>query len=86
MQRMASLKRNEHKVDDGAEEPILTSASIRGPEDFDMFVQGVDTMKYTLTPQTVRDKPKVSEIRTHVIHIYIVMTMCECLSVGVGVI
>jgi hypothetical protein len=35
----------------------LTSASIRGPEDFDMFVQGADTVKYTLTPDTVRDTP-----------------------------
>jgi hypothetical protein len=32
----------------------LTSASIRGPEDFDMFVQGGDMVKYTLTPENVR--------------------------------
>ncbi|CAK1357045.1 unnamed protein product [Cercospora beticola] len=35
----------------------LTSASIRGPEDFEMFVQGGDTVKYTLTPESVRDDP-----------------------------
>lgn len=35
----------------------LTSASIRGPEDFDMFVQSTDTVKYTLTPDNVRDEP-----------------------------
>ncbi|KAK5164861.1 uncharacterized protein LTR77_009525 [Saxophila tyrrhenica] len=33
----------------------MTSASIRGPEDFDMFLQGADTVKYTLTPDNVRD-------------------------------
>lgn len=33
----------------------LTSASIKGPEDFEMFVQGGDTVKYTLTPENVRD-------------------------------
>ncbi|TKA78764.1 hypothetical protein B0A55_04124 [Friedmanniomyces simplex] len=58
VQRMASLKRNERK----SEAPVdgdhaLTSASIRGPEDFDMFVQGAETVKYTLTPETVRDRP-----------------------------
>ncbi|KAM0714985.1 hypothetical protein Q7P37_009450 [Cladosporium fusiforme] len=37
--------------------PIVTSASIRGPEDFDHFLQGGDTVKYTLTPETVRDDP-----------------------------
>lgn len=37
--------------------PIVTSASIRGPEDFDNFLQGGDTVKYTLTPETVRDDP-----------------------------
>ncbi|KAK4626496.1 hypothetical protein CLAFUW4_04544 [Fulvia fulva] len=35
----------------------LTSASIKGPEDFEMFVQGGDTVKYTLTPENVRDDP-----------------------------
>jgi hypothetical protein len=35
----------------------LTSASIRGPEDFDSFIQGGDTVKYTLTPDSVRDEP-----------------------------
>ncbi|OQO06124.1 hypothetical protein B0A48_08712 [Cryoendolithus antarcticus] len=37
--------------------PAITSASIRGPEDFDALVQGADTAKYTLTPETVRDVP-----------------------------
>jgi hypothetical protein len=32
----------------------LTSANIKGPEDFEMFVQGGDTVKYTLTPENVR--------------------------------
>ena len=36
--------------------PAVTSASIRGPEDFDNFLQGGDTVKYTLTPETVRDQ------------------------------
>jgi hypothetical protein len=36
--------------------PVVTSASIRGPEDFDNFLQGDDTVKYTLTPETVRDQ------------------------------
>jgi hypothetical protein len=40
----------------------LTSASIRGPEDFEMFVQGGDTVKYTLTPESVRDH-SVSHVR-----------------------
>lgn len=53
IQRMASLKRNKPAMDDRGNE--LTSASIRGPEDFDMFVQGGETMKYTLTPEAVRD-------------------------------
>ncbi|KAK5112527.1 hypothetical protein LTR85_011219 [Meristemomyces frigidus] len=59
VQRMASLKRNERKSDPPVpgEEANLTSASIRGPQDFDMFVQGGDTVKYTLTPETVRDGP-----------------------------
>jgi hypothetical protein len=58
VQRMASLKRNQHKSDPPEEqERALTSASIRGPEDFDMFVQGGETVKYTLTPETVRDAP-----------------------------
>ncbi|KAM0705841.1 hypothetical protein Q7P35_007201 [Cladosporium inversicolor] len=35
--------------------PVVTSASIRGPEDFDSFLQR-DTVKYTLTPETVRDQ------------------------------
>lgn len=52
VQRMASLKRNKPATDDHGN--TLTSASIRGPEDFDMFVQGGETMKYTLTPEAVR--------------------------------
>lgn len=36
--------------------PVVTSASIRGPEDFDNFLQGDDTVKYTLTPENVRDQ------------------------------
>ncbi|KAK4540167.1 hypothetical protein LTR36_009753 [Oleoguttula mirabilis] len=61
VQRMASLKRNQRKsdpsMDGGGRDGSLTSASIRGPEDFDSFVQGADTVKYTLTPQNVRDAP-----------------------------
>ena len=40
-------------------ERSLTSASIRGPEDFDSFVQQGDTVKYTLTPETARTEIKV---------------------------
>ncbi|KAK3082403.1 hypothetical protein LTR53_020404, partial [Teratosphaeriaceae sp. CCFEE 6253] len=55
---MASLKRNERKPETPVDgDHALTSASIRGPEDFDMFVQGAETVKYTLTPETVRDRP-----------------------------
>lgn len=36
--------------------PVVTTASIRGPQDFDTFLQGGDTVKYTLTPETVRDE------------------------------
>ncbi|KAK5108315.1 hypothetical protein LTR62_008411 [Meristemomyces frigidus] len=65
VQRMASLKRDQHKVDASAQpERSLTSASIRGPEDFDSFVQGVETVKYTLTPETVRELP-VSTVTGH---------------------
>ncbi|EME46211.1 hypothetical protein DOTSEDRAFT_51751 [Dothistroma septosporum NZE10] len=39
----------------------LTSASIKGPEDFEMFVQGGDTVKYTLTPENVRDDPSTGD-------------------------
>ena len=53
IQRMASMKRNKPPTDDQGN--TLTSASIRGPEDFDMFVQGGETMKYTLTPEAVRE-------------------------------
>lgn len=58
VQRMASLKRNQHgsQSDLDKAHPI-TSASITSPEDFDMFVQGDDTVKYTLTPENVRDQP-----------------------------
>ena len=64
IQRMASLKSNEPKsprspkpATETDKAAPLTSASIRGPEDFDMFVQGVDTLKYTLTPENVRYDP-----------------------------
>lgn len=35
----------------------LTSSSITSTEDFDMLVQSHDTVKYTLTPKSVRDMP-----------------------------
>lgn len=35
----------------------LTSASITSPADFDMMVQGNDTIKYTLTPESARESP-----------------------------
>lgn len=35
----------------------LTSASITSAEDFDMMLQSKDTVKYTLTPESVRDLP-----------------------------
>ena len=61
---MASLKNSEPKsprspklVNESDKAVPLTSASIRGPEDFDMFVQGGDTLKYTLTPETARFDP-----------------------------
>lgn len=58
VQQMASLKRNERVSDSSSSDAAaLTSASIRGPEDFDMFVQVAETVKYTLTPETVRDIP-----------------------------
>ena len=59
VQRMAERKEKKPSVDMAAEpqERALTSASIRGPEDFDAFMQDADTMKYTLTPETVRDGP-----------------------------
>ena len=64
VQRMANSKGSEPKsprspklVNDPDKPVPLTSASIRGPEDFDMFVQGDDTVKYTLTPETVREEP-----------------------------
>ena len=60
VQRMVSIKRSDPKSATSEKAMPLTSASIRGPEDFDMFVQGADTVKYTLTPETVRDDP-VSE-------------------------
>lgn len=57
LQRMASLKRNKPPMDDRGN--TLTSASIRGPEDFDTFVQGGETMKYTLTPEAARSDGSV---------------------------
>jgi hypothetical protein len=40
----------------GNSTPPVASASIRGPMDFDNFLQGGDTVKYTLTPENVRDE------------------------------
>ena len=40
----------------GTSTPPVVSASIRGPMDFDNFLQGGDTVKYTLTPENVRDE------------------------------
>lgn len=58
IQRMANLKRDETKTNpaDPDVDPNLTSSSIRGPEDFDMYAQEADTTKYSVSPQTVRDK------------------------------
>ncbi|KAK4503679.1 hypothetical protein PRZ48_004594 [Zasmidium cellare] len=51
------MKRQENKVvKEEDDSKTLTSASIKGPEDFEMFVQGGDTVKYTLTPENVRDE------------------------------
>ncbi|WPH01740.1 Hypothetical protein R9X50_00459200 [Acrodontium crateriforme] len=63
IQRMAKI--------DGEPDPItptLTSASIRGPEDFDNFVQGGETMHYSLTPtlaarNTVRDDIAAAQVQ-----------------------
>lgn len=54
--KMASSSR-ENKSTEPEAASALTSASIRGPEDFEMFVQGGDTVKYTLTPESVRGEP-----------------------------
>jgi len=56
VQRMASMKHTERKRSEASSngDAGLTSASIRGPEDFDSFVQGSETVKYTLTPEFVR--------------------------------
>jgi len=53
IQKLAD-KKNISKVNKEEGLNPLTSASIRGPEDFDMFVQGGDMVKYTLTPENVR--------------------------------
>lgn len=42
--------------ENGNNTPPVVSASIRGPKDFDNFLQGGDTVKYTLTPENVRDE------------------------------
>lgn len=58
--RMENMQRSATTSDpqiEGDGERALTSASIRGPEDFDSFVQGADTFKYTLTPENVRNGP-----------------------------
>ena len=69
IQRIASLKNSPGKAATAAangstgkddETSPLTSASIKGPEDFEMFVQGGDTVKYTLTPENVRSGASVS--------------------------
>lgn len=52
--RVAGLKGSEPNSATASEKAV-TSASIRGPEDFDSFVQGGETLKYTLTPVHVRD-------------------------------
>ncbi len=72
-QKMSGSKGNEPKSPKAPKSPrpvgdseslhVMTSASIRGPEDFDMFLQGADTVKYTLTPDTVRDDA-VSEVKS----------------------
>ncbi|KAF2215869.1 hypothetical protein CERZMDRAFT_94257 [Cercospora zeae-maydis SCOH1-5] len=53
----ALQKKSQTSLKDAESSQPLTSASIRGPEDFEMFVQGGDTVKYTLTPESVRDDP-----------------------------
>jgi hypothetical protein len=40
----------------GNSTPPVVSTSIRGPKDFDNLLQGGDTVKYTLTPENVRDE------------------------------
>lgn len=55
LQKMATRSQTSLKEPDSSQP--LTSASIRGPEDFEMFVQGGDTVKYTLTPESVRGDP-----------------------------
>ncbi|KXL47529.1 hypothetical protein M433DRAFT_536 [Acidomyces richmondensis BFW] len=63
LQRMASLKHRERKKSEASSngDAGLTSASIRGPEDFDSFVQGAETVKYTLTPESVRENTTRSQ-------------------------
>ncbi|KAF7192836.1 hypothetical protein HII31_05819 [Pseudocercospora fuligena] len=58
--KMGSNKRDSRYKEDSDKNP-LTSASIKGPEDFEMFVQGGDTVKYTLTPESVRGNPSPTE-------------------------
>ncbi|EME82898.1 uncharacterized protein MYCFIDRAFT_215124 [Pseudocercospora fijiensis CIRAD86] len=58
--KMGSNKRDSRHKEDSDKNP-LTSASIKGPEDFEMFVQGGDTVKYTLTPESVRGGPSPTE-------------------------
>ena len=58
VQRLQTLKGSEPIATTEAEKVSpITSASIKGPADFDSFVQGGDTLKYTLTPEHVRDEP-----------------------------
>ena len=78
IQRMASLKRDSKKSRsaDLDSESMLTSASIRGPQDFDTFIQGGDTVKYTLTPETVRERPvSVSQSSQSVMQMKALLTL-----------
>lgn len=55
VQKIATIKKSESRSQE--DEAPLTSANIMGSADFEMFVQGGDTVKYTLTPENVRDDP-----------------------------
>lgn len=57
VRRMVVAKNANLAAAEDAKKLPLTSASITSPEDFDMFVQGDGIVKYTLTPETVRDVP-----------------------------
>lgn len=55
VQKIATKRKEKYPEDENG--APLTSANIKGPADFEMFVQGGDTVKYTLTPENVRDDP-----------------------------